>query len=78
MTEAEAKRAREYRARLRGGLPRVLQPCGTRAAAVRHRRNGEPVCAACLAAERNYQRDVKTRSRNSTKKGTEMTEKETT
>ena len=52
MTEAEAKRAREYRARLRGGLPRALQPCGTRSAAVRHRRHGETVCAACRASEK--------------------------
>lgn len=26
-----------------------LKPCGTRAANLRHRRRGEPVCEACLA-----------------------------
>jgi len=75
MTEAEAKRAREYRARKRGGQPRALRPCGTRSAAVRHRRHGETVCAACLVAERNYQRDVKTRSKSA---GTQPPAKETT
>lgn len=31
---------------------RVLKPCGTRAAAARHRRHREPLCDACKAAER--------------------------
>ena len=31
--------------------PRVLQPCGTRAAYQRHVRHGEPACAPCRAAE---------------------------
>lgn len=30
------------------------QPCGTRAAAHRHRERGEPVCGPCGAAERAY------------------------
>lgn len=29
-------------------------PCGTRAAAQRHRQNGEPVCPPCVQAERAY------------------------
>lgn len=33
-----------------------MQPCGTRAAYIRHRRNGETPCPSCLEAERNYQR----------------------
>lgn len=37
-------------------MPRLedwqLAPCGTEAAARRHRRRGEPVCQACLRAER--------------------------
>jgi hypothetical protein len=51
-----AERSREYRDRLRG-RPVTLEPCGTRAAATRHRRNGEPVCGACEDAERKYWRD---------------------
>ena len=31
---------------------RALKPCGTTAAAVRHRYHGEPVCEACRQAER--------------------------
>lgn len=31
---------------------RKLAPCGTTAAAKRHRRNGEPPCSECKAAER--------------------------
>ena len=34
--------------------PTRLKPCGTRAAAVRHRRRGEAVDPACLAAERDH------------------------
>ena len=30
------------------------KPCGTNAAAKRHRRNGEPLCDACRRAEREY------------------------
>lgn len=33
-------------------VERELKPCGTPAAARRHRRRGEPVCEECLAAER--------------------------
>jgi hypothetical protein len=48
-----AERARAYRDRLRG-RPVILAPCGTRAAAARHRRNGEPLCQPCIEAERAY------------------------
>lgn len=34
--------------------PTELKPCGTRAAAVRHRRRGEHLDPACLAAERAW------------------------
>lgn len=34
--------------------PRRLKPCGTPAAAARHRVNGEPVDFACHLAEANY------------------------
>lgn len=57
-----AERARDYRNRRRGAPPRPLAPCGTRAAAARHRRNGEPVCPACQQAERDYQRARRSRS----------------
>ena len=33
-----------------------MQPCGTRAAYIRHRRNGEKPCEPCAQAERDYQR----------------------
>lgn len=36
-------------------MARELQPCGTWAAAKRHRRNKEPVCEACRRAEADYQ-----------------------
>ncbi|MCT1608005.1 hypothetical protein M3B43_11905 [Nesterenkonia massiliensis] len=37
-------------------MPRELKPCGTRAAAQRHRRKGEEVCPDCKAAEREHRR----------------------
>ena len=57
MTEAE--RARRYRDRRRGRPAHQPLPCGSpgNAGAVRHRRRGEPVDAACAEAERKYQRD---------------------
>ena len=45
----DAERARRYRDRQRGGPPRELKPCGTRAAKVRHRRKGEE-CVVCWPA----------------------------
>jgi hypothetical protein len=38
----------------RAGAP--LQPCGTPAAAKRHRRRGEPVCDECRKAKNRYDR----------------------
>lgn len=35
---------------------RPAAKCGTTSGAARHRRHGEKVCDACLAAERNYRR----------------------
>lgn len=40
---------------------RPLSPCGTRAAAVRHRAYGEPVCDACKAGEAAYKATLKAR-----------------
>jgi hypothetical protein len=57
MTAASDSRA--YRDRKRGGPPRTPAPCGTPAAAKRHRRHGEPLCAPCVAAERAYFRERK-------------------
>ena len=51
--------SRAYRDRRRGGPPRTSAPCGTNAAAKRHRRNGElPLDDACREAERAYQRGL--------------------
>ena len=50
MTNAEKQQA--YRIR-NGAVPRgPLKPCGTTAAARRHRRRGEPVCDLCREADR--------------------------
>lgn len=46
-----------FRARRRGGAPRVPQPCGTRSAAVRHKRNGEDLDARCEQALRDWERE---------------------
>lgn len=51
------KSAAHYqRERRRGsGLgPRKLKPCGTIAAAARHRRKGEPLCFPCKVARHEY------------------------
>jgi hypothetical protein len=47
-----------YRDRLRGGPPRVLQPHGTVAAARRHQRAREPLCAACAVEWRRHQAEM--------------------
>lgn len=41
------------------GSPRRLQPCGTPAAAHRHRQKGEPVDFACKVAEANYRAELR-------------------
>jgi hypothetical protein len=38
------------------GRTRELRPCGTHAAAQRHRTRGEPLCGECRDAEREYDR----------------------
>lgn len=38
-----------------------LKPCGTAAAARRHRRRGEPLCPACVGAEQRQKRDSRAR-----------------
>jgi len=55
--------AKRWRDKQRGGPPREPAPCGTRAAAARHRRRGEPLDAACVEAERAYMREAARRSR---------------
>ena len=55
-----AEYARRHRDKVRGGPARIPEPCPSRAAAVRHRRNGEPVCDGCAEAERAYHRKRKT------------------
>lgn len=59
---SNAERQKRYRDRKRGAPPRELEPCGTRAAATRHRRAGEPLCDACIEAEREYQRKPSSRT----------------
>jgi hypothetical protein len=54
-------------AELRRGRPagkserQPLKPCGTRAAAHRHRYHKEPLCDPCLEAEREHERNRKRR-----------------
>lgn len=59
----DRSRFAEYRDRLRGGPPRVLQPCGTVAAARRHEKAGESKCPACAAAWRTHQAEMYRRRR---------------
>jgi hypothetical protein len=54
MTEDEARRLREYRAKKRGGPPREPKPHGTTAAIRRHERDGEPLCEPCRAEQQRY------------------------
>jgi hypothetical protein len=59
----KASAAHWAREKRRGGLrPRKLAPCGTPAAANRHRRLGEPVDFACLVAEANYRTELRQRA----------------
>ena len=48
-----ARRLRRSRQEKR---PRAVKPCGTRAAYIRHVRNGEAPCLGCVEANRIYQR----------------------
>lgn len=52
----DAERAKAYRDRKRGAAPRQLQPHGTVAAARRHQRADEQLCAACTTAWAEHQR----------------------
>jgi hypothetical protein len=51
----DAERAKAYRDRKRGAAPRQLQPHGTVAAARRHQRADEQLCAACTTAWAEHQ-----------------------
>lgn len=64
MSKSAAQRAREYRARKRGGEAREPEPCGSPAAAKRHRRNGEEPCGECADAERKYNREAARKRRD--------------
>ena len=44
-----------------GATPRVLRPCGTSAAARRHRRKGEELCGPCREAYRETMRELNER-----------------
>lgn len=59
----ERSRFAVYRDRVRGGPPRVLQPCGTLAAYRRHVRHHEPVDDACRQAYNEQQRQLAHRRR---------------
>lgn len=59
--QSGAERSAAYRARKKAGETWQPKPCGTWAAAQRHKRNNEPLCAACVEAVRernaaNYRR----------------------
>lgn len=58
MGKTDAKRARRYRDRRRGGPPRELAPHGTSAAFRRHKRADEEPCSACKQAEAERQHDL--------------------
>lgn len=52
MPQTAAERQAAYRRRKGAKERGPLKPCGTTAAAKRHRRKGEPYCDLCLAAIR--------------------------
>lgn len=54
--DAEMVLYRPRRRKYERKVPRQLQPCGTWAAAQRHRAHGEDMCEACKAAAREYYR----------------------
>jgi hypothetical protein len=66
MAQTGKQRQAAWRDRQRGGPARTLKPCGTRAAAVRHRHNNEPLDELCAEAERKYHRDQPAPTRNPT------------
>ena len=58
--ERANQRKREKR-QAAGATPRVLRPCGTTAAARRHRRKGEELCGPCREAYRENMRELNER-----------------
>lgn len=52
-----------YRDKKRGTPPPPLKACGTYAAARRHQRHKEPICADCRVALNQRQREVYARRR---------------
>lgn len=40
-------------------MKRTPEPCGTRAAAARHERRDEPLCAACKEAKNEYAKSLR-------------------
>lgn len=65
--EAVARAAEGLARRPKATGPKPYRPCGTRAAASRHRFHGEKPCESCLAAEReyrNYRNNLKREDRN--------------
>ncbi len=62
----ERSRFAEYRDEKRGGPPRELEPCGTRAAAQRHARRPEvygPMCDLCAHVWRAHRAKLQRRRR---------------
>lgn len=59
----ERSRYAIYRDKKRGTPPPPLAPCGTYAAARRHQRKNEPICAECRVALNARQRAVYARRR---------------
>lgn len=64
---------RHYRAEVRRGQPkpRRLKPCGTWAAAARHRHNNEPLDFACSVAEAEYQQGLRDKRKELASAGTQ-------
>jgi hypothetical protein len=61
----KASAAHYARERRRGGIkPRKLEPCGTHAAAERHRAKGEPIDRACRLADAAKSQDYRDRTKN--------------
>jgi len=59
--ESYAHYRREAR---RGGIkPRTPKPCGTYAAAQRHKAKKEPLCFKCKVAETNYRTELRNRTK---------------
>jgi len=58
MTDDRRQYFKARRDKARGGPPRLPKPCGTVAAAQRHKRNNETPCDLCTEAMRKHQAEM--------------------